>query len=167
MSNRTRRRASCGPCSTNSPQLPFEDLKLDFFGGARAPLVTPASCGMFTTATDLTPWSSPYANDATPSDSFAISSGVGGAGCGNGFAPVFSAGTVNNQAGAFSPFAATFSRGDQEQNLAGVTVTTPPGLLGILKGVERCPEPQAAQGTCGAGSLIGHTTAVAGAGPTR
>ncbi len=128
--------------------------------------MTPASCGTFSTTTDLTPWSSPYANDATPSDSFAISSGVGGVGCGNGFAPVFNAGTINNQAGAFSAFSATFSRGDQEQNLAGVTVTTPPGLLGILKGVERCPEPQASQGTCGAGSLIGHTTAVAGAGPT-
>jgi hypothetical protein len=150
----------------NSPQLPFEDLKLDFFGGPRAPLVTPASCGVFTTASDLTPWSSPYANDATPSNSFAITSGVGGAGCGNGFAPSFSAGTVNNQGGAFSAFSTTFVRSDQEQNLAGVTVTTPPGLLAILKGVERCPEPQASQGTCGAGSLIGHTTAVAGAGPT-
>ncbi len=29
----------------NSPQLPFEDLKLDFFGGARAPLVTPRCVG--------------------------------------------------------------------------------------------------------------------------
>jgi hypothetical protein len=150
----------------NSPQLPFEDLKLDFFGGARAPLVTPASCGTFTTASDLTPWSSPYANDATPSDSFAITSGVGGAACGNGFAPSFSAGTVNNQAGGFSPFSTTVARSDQEQGLAGVTVTTPPGLLAILRGVERCGEPQASQGTCGAGSLIGHTTAVAGAGPT-
>ncbi len=150
----------------NIPQLPVEDLKLDFFGGARAPLVTPASCGAFTTASDLTPWSSPYANDEAPSDSFAISSGVGGAACGIGFAPSFSAGTVNNQAGGFSPFSTTFSRSDQEQGLAGVTVTTPPGLLAILKGVERCGEPQASQGTCGAGSLIGHTTAVAGAGPT-
>jgi hypothetical protein len=150
----------------DSPQLPFEDLRLDFFGGARAPLVTPASCGTFTTTSDLMPWSSPYANDATPSDSFVISSGVGGAGCGNGFAPSFSAGTVNNQGGAFSPLSTTFSRGDQEQNLAGVSITTPPGLLAILKGVERCGEPQASQGTCGAGSLIGHTTAVAGAGPT-
>ncbi len=149
----------------NSPQLPFEDLKLDFFGGPRASLVTPSSCGTFTTTSDLTPWATPSVQDAAPSDSFAIDSGVDGAGCGSGFAPSFSAGTVNNQAGAFSTFSTTFSRGDQEQAFAGVTVTTPPGLLGILKGVEQCPEPQAAQGTCGAGSLIGHATATAGVGP--
>jgi hypothetical protein len=150
----------------NIPQLPVEDLKLDFFGGARAPLVTPASCGTFSTASDFTPWSSPYANDATPSDPFAITSGVGGAACGNGFAPSFSSGTLNNQAGAFSSFSTTVARSDQEQGLAGVSVTTPAGLLAILKGVERCGEPQASQGSCGAGSLIGHVTAVAGAGPT-
>jgi hypothetical protein len=38
-------------------------------------------------------------------------------------------------------------------------------LLGIIKGVERCGETQANQGTCGPGSLIGHVTAAAGAGP--
>ena len=148
----------------NNPQLPFEDFKLDFFGGPRAPLVTPASCGAFTATSDLTPWSSPYVLDAAPSDSFVIASGVNGAGCANGFAPSFGSGTINNQAGAFSAFSTTFARGDQEQNLAGVTITTPPGLLAILKGVERCGEPQASQGTCGAASLIGHTTAIAGAG---
>jgi len=109
----------------------------------------------------LTPWSAPDSGPpASTSDSFQIN-----AGCGGGFAPVFSAGTVDNQAAGFSPFTATFSRQDGEQRLAGVTVTTPPGLLGILKGVERCPEPQATQGACGPNSLIGHTTVAAGAGP--
>ncbi len=149
----------------NSPQLPFEDLKLDFFGGSRAALVTPGSCGTFTTTSDLTPWSTPDIADASPSDSFTIASGANGAACGSGFAPGFSAGTVNNQAGAFSPFNVSIARGDQEQSLGGIAVTTPPGLLGILKGVERCGEPQASQGACGAGSLIGHASAAAGAGP--
>ncbi len=143
------------------PQLPFSDLKIHIFGGPRGPLTTPAGCGSYTTGTQLTPWSAPDSGPpATPSDSFQIASG-----CPNVFNPSFTAGTTNNQAGSFSAFTATFSRTDQDQNLQGVTVTTPPGLLGDLKGVERCPEPQAAQGTCGQGSLIGHTTVGAGSGP--
>ena len=71
---------------------------------------------------------------------------------------------VNNQAGAFSPFVLTASRTDGEQDLSRVSATTPPGLLAILKGVERCPEPQASQGTCGSNSLIGHASALTGAG---
>jgi hypothetical protein len=143
------------------PQFPFSDLKLHVFGGPRASLSTPAACGSYTTSAQLTPWSAP---DSGPpldtSDSFQVTSG-----CPGGFSPSFTAGTVNNQAGGFSPFTATFSRTDEDQNLAGVTVTTPPGLLGILKGVERCPEPQASQGACPQGSLIGHTTVAAGTGP--
>jgi hypothetical protein len=149
----------------NNPQLPFEDLKLDFFGGPRAPLVTPRSCGTFATTSDLTPWASPEVPDASPSYAFAVTSGVNGAACGSGFAPSFSAGTVNNQAGAFSAFSVSLARGDQEQDLSGVTLTMPPGLLGSLKGVQLCPEPQASQGTCGPASLLGHATAAAGAGP--
>ncbi len=143
------------------PQFPVGDFKLHLFGGARAPLSTPEGCGTYTTDSTLTPWSAPDSGPpASSSDSFQINSG-----CVSGFAPSFSAGTTNNEAGGFSPLSVTFSRTDQDQNLSGVTVTTPPGLLGILKGVERCPEPQASQGTCGQGSLIGHTTVAAGTGP--
>jgi Domain of unknown function DUF11 len=143
-----------------NPQFPFSDLKLHFFGGTRAPLTTPAGCGTYTTSAVLTPWSAPDSGPpATSSDSFQINSG-----CGGGFSPGFSAGTTGNQAGGFAPFTATFSRSDQDQGLSGVSVTTPPGLLGVLRGVERCPEPQANQGTCGQGSLIGHTTVAAGSG---
>ena len=31
----------------NNPQLPFSDLKLDFFGGPRAALATPSRVGCF------------------------------------------------------------------------------------------------------------------------
>jgi hypothetical protein len=144
-----------------NPQFPFSDLKLRFFGGPRAPLSTPAGCGTYTTNALLTPWSAPDSGpSATAVDSFQIN-----AGCGGGFSPGFSSGMVDNQAGGFSAFTTTFSRQDGEQNLSGVTLTVPPGLLGVLKGVERCPEPQASQGACGAGSLIGHTTVAAGTGP--
>jgi hypothetical protein len=143
----------------NNPQLPFSDLKLSFKGGPRAPLSNPRSCGTFTTTSDLTPWSAPFTPDATPSSSFQITSCPGPQ-----FNPSLSAGTVNPQAGGFSPFALTFSRGDADQMLAGVTVQTPPGLLAVLKSVPQCPEPQASQGACGSESLIGHTTVGAGPG---
>jgi hypothetical protein len=68
-------------------------------------------------------------------------------------------------AGGFSPFTLTFSRHDREQDLSGLTVQMPPGLLGKISTVEQCPELQASNGTCGAGSLIGHTTVGAGPGP--
>ncbi|HTZ85247.1 MAG TPA: hypothetical protein VMB05_01135 [Solirubrobacteraceae bacterium] len=146
---------------SENPQLPFEDFKLDFFGGPRAPLVTPGGCGTFTTTTDLTPWSSPEGADATPSSSFSIDSGCGAP----GFAPSFSAGTLGAQAGAYSPLSVTFSRQDHEQSLGGVSVTTPPGLLGSLANAVQCPEPQASKGECGPESLIGETSASVGAGP--
>jgi hypothetical protein len=144
---------------TELPQQPVSDIKLSLDGGPRAALVTPSACGSYTTTGQLRPWSS-----ETPvelASSFQVTGGCGP----QGFAPSFTAGTSNNQAGGFSPFSVTISRQDGEQALGGVSVTTPPGLLGVIKGVERCPEPQASQGTCGANSLIGHTTATAGAGP--
>ena len=144
-----------------NPQLPFNEFKLRFFGGPRGELATPQSCGTFTTSSDLMPWSAPDSGpDATPSSSFSIDSN-----CALGFSPSFSAGTTNNQAGAFTPFTLTVARQDGEQHLTGLTVTTPPGLLGVLKSVVQCPEPQASQGTCGPQSLIGETTVSSGVGP--
>jgi hypothetical protein len=142
-----------------NPDLPFSELVLQLKSGPRAPLVNPSTCGMFTTSTDLTPWSAPFTPDATPFDAFEIT------GCtGPHFSPSFSAGTVSNQAGSFSPFTLTLSRSDADQNLSGLEVHMPPGLLGMLSSVALCPEPQASQGACGPQSLIGHTSTAAGAG---
>jgi hypothetical protein len=150
-----------------TPQLPFSDLKLRFKEGATAPLITPQTCGTYTTTSSLTPWSALDSGPpATPSSSFQIASGPNGEPCAaQGFAPSFTAGTANNQAGAFSPFTLTLSRTDADQDLGGLTVKTPPGLLGMLSRVQLCPEPQASQGTCPAASQIGHVTVGAGPGP--
>ncbi len=148
----------------NIPQQAVSDIKLHLFGGPRATLLTPPGCGTYTTTSQLTPY-----NTLTPTEPFSafqVTTGANGSGCGpQGFSPTFTAGTVNNQAGAFSPFNVSFSRQDQEQGLGGLTVETPPGVSAILKGVERCPEPQASIGACGAGSLIGHASVLVGAGP--
>ena len=150
----------------NIPQQPVSDIKLSFNGGPQAALITPRACGVFTTTSDLTPWSAPATPDAFPTPQFAVQEGAGGGACPNGepFAPVMVAGMLNNQAGAFSPLSVTLSRQDTEQDGSTISATTPPGLLAMIKSVERCGEPQATQGSCGQGSLIGHVTTTVGAG---
>jgi hypothetical protein len=148
----------------NNPQLPFEDLKMSFKGGPRAPLVNPVACGVATTTTQLTPYGGAL---ATPMDSFNVSQDGNGAACPSPqpFSPTLSAGTTSPQGGSFSPFTLTLSRTDQDQNLGQVSVRTPPGLLAMLSRVMLCGEPQAQQGTCPATSQIGHVSVGAGAGP--
>jgi hypothetical protein len=164
---------------TQQPQLPFSELLLTFTGGARAPLANPQTCGTFTTTTDLTPWSAPGLGgpsgsepiagtpDATPSSSFDVDWNGADGSCPvtMPFSPSFSAGSQTPAAGASSPFAVTFGREDREQDLSGITVSTPPGLLGRIAGIPQCPEAQANAGTCGPESQIGTTTVGAGPGP--
>ncbi|HXB66157.1 MAG TPA: hypothetical protein VNV42_14905 [Solirubrobacteraceae bacterium] len=148
----------------HNPQVPFDTLKLSFFGGPRAALVNPPLCGTYTTSTEMTPWSG--GASATPASGFQIAAGPGGAPCVSSqpFAPGLVSGTQSNQAGGFSPFSLTFFRSDGEQNMSRLQVSTPPGLLGTLADVALCGEPQAAQGTCGPESLIGSVTVGVGAG---
>lgn len=140
-----------------TPQLPLSEIRLSLFGGPRAALQTPPACGVYSTTSQLTPWSG--GAPAEPSSVFTVDSN-----CGQGFSPSFTAGTTDSQAGAFSPFSITVSRRDGEQRLSGLRVVGPPGLLGMLKGATQCPEPQAAKGECGAASEIGEATIAAGAG---
>ena len=144
-----------------NPELPFSELKLHLTGGSRATLANPSACGSYHAEGDFTPWSSPFTADAlTLSTPFEIT------GCGAPrFGPSFHAGTLSNQAGGYSTFRVTFGRQDADQQLAGLTVTTPPGLSGNLSNVPLCPEPQASQGTCQEASRIGEVTAAAGPGP--
>jgi hypothetical protein len=153
--------------SFESPELPFEDAEIHFFGSARAPLSTPSLCNEYTTTTSIVPWSGTEA--VTPSSHFAITTGPDGsgpAGCTapRRFAPEFQAGSLNLQAGAFTPFTLTMTRPDQDQTLSKVDVTLPAGLTGTLTGVKLCPEAQANAGTCTDESLIGHTIISAGLG---
>ncbi|MGA8364919.1 MAG: hypothetical protein WB709_10410, partial [Solirubrobacteraceae bacterium] len=64
-----------------TPQLPFSDVKVSFFGGSRAALSTPAICGSYTTQTSIEPWSGTAA--ANPSSTFQITSSPHGGSCQN------------------------------------------------------------------------------------
>jgi hypothetical protein len=148
----------------NTPQLPFEDFKLHFFGGDRAPLGTPALCGAYTTTASVAPWSGNPA--AESSSTFDIVSGPNGSACANPlpFGPSLTAGTTSIQAGGFSPFTMTMSRPDGQQNLQAIQLKMPPGLSGLLSGVKLCGEPRASEGLCGKDSEIGETIVSVGLG---
>ena len=69
----------------NTPQVPFEELKLHLFGGPRASVTTPALCGGYTTNAAFTPWSSSdVANVLGAPEEFQVTSGVGGGACPGG-----------------------------------------------------------------------------------
>lgn len=171
-----------------NPELPLEDVRLKLFDGNRASLQTPPSCGMYATASRLTPWSSPEGADITPSSPpFAVTENPGPGACPTQESaapnsPSLSAGTLTPRAGAYSPFILTMSRADGTQRLGGVEATLPPGVSGKLAGIPYCSEGKIAaakareapnQGaleiaspSCPAASEVGTVTVGAGAGPT-
>ena len=132
-----------------NPQFPFEDFKLDFTGGERAPLITPDTCGSAQTTAQLTPWTTPEGGLATPTDTFSIDSGPRGGPCAftaaqEPHAPGFEAGTTYPIAGHYSPFVLKLTREQGAQPISGLDVTLPPGLTGSLAGVARCSDSQIA-----------------------
>jgi hypothetical protein len=150
-----------------TPQLPFEDFKLDFFDGPRAVLATGSTCGTQTVGAALTPWSgtAPVVTSATVT----VNSGPGGSACpagagGRRFDLGFTAGTTSNAAGTSSAFDLLVTRPDGAQELSRIQTTLPKGLLAKLAGVPQCSDAAAAAGTCGADSQIGSVTVGAGAG---
>ncbi len=148
----------------NSPQVPFEEAKLHFFGGERAPLSTPPLCGSYTSTASITPWSGNEPSKST--STFEITSGPNGAPCASPrpFQPGFNAGTTSVQAGGYSPLTMTLSRPDADQALGKLSVVFPPGISAGLRGVRLCEEPQAATGQCPAESQIGTVTVSTGFG---
>jgi hypothetical protein len=166
----------------NTPQVPFEDFKLDFFGGPGAALRTPQACGNYSTDSVMTPWSSPPAGTASSSDGYSIDRNPSAAPCptSEGALPRaygLNAGTEAPVAGAYSPLVMNLSRPDGTQQFGRLTVTPPPGLLARLAGIPYCPEANLAAAasksgkdeqaapSCPAASRVGSVRVGAGAGP--
>ena len=162
-----------------TPQVPFNKFTLSLTQRATSPLVSPPACGSYTAEADLTPWSEPL----TPSvlfDSFAVENGIGGGACPAGgvppFHPSIEAGTLNNNAGAYSPMDIRIARGDGEQELTRFSSLLPAGLTANLSGIPFCPDAdieaaktvtgaqEEADPSCPVASEIGHTLVGAGVG---
>jgi hypothetical protein len=127
----------------NLPQLPFSNFEFRFREGARAPLVTPRTCGSYETEAVFTPWSDP-AKKLSSKSSFQITRGIGGGPCPQGnvppFNPGFRAGSLNNNAGSYSPFLMRLTRNDGEQGMTKFSALLPPGVSAKIAGVSKCPE---------------------------
>ncbi len=142
----------------DNPQLPFEDLTVDFRDGPRAPLAMPLECGLQPAGTTVAPWSGTAPVTATSSPAATPACPV------PPFQPTFGAATASSASGAYTPFTAQIGRDDGNQFLSGVRVDAPPGLAAKIKGVEQCADAAANAGACPAASRIGTVTTLAGAG---
>jgi hypothetical protein len=177
--------------TTDMPQLPLSRVSLHFREGARSPLVTPPACGTYDghdaahEPVRATLYPSSGAPPLTTTSSFTLISAPGGTPCPVGglppFHPTLEAGTLNNAAGAFSPFAVRLSRTDSEQEFTNFSIKLPPGVLAKLAGVGVCTDAQIALArsrtgphggaeeladpSCPAASQVGSTFAGAGVGP--
>jgi hypothetical protein len=161
------------------PQLPYTNLKIQFREGQRSPLATPPACGEYQTGISLTPWSAGAAPLRT-AFSTPITSGPEGTACPGGtpiFAPGAQAGSINSQAGAYTPFYIHLTRTDTEQEITSYSSVLPPGLLGDIANIPYCSDAaiEAARHaggfeeeehpSCPAASEIGHTVSGYGVGP--
>lgn len=145
---------------SNAPQLPFNELKLNLFGGATAVLANPETCGPATSSVEITSYAG---QTVTATSTFSVGAG-GTCPSAPSFTPSFAAGTTLPLAGEYSPFTLTVARADGEPSLASFSAQLPPGLLGALGAVPRCPEPQAALGSCPQSSQVGTAVVLAGPG---
>ena len=163
----------------NNPQLPFSHFNFHFREGQQAPLISPPTCGTYTTQARLTSWAEPLST-LTDSSPFTITQGYDGGACPSGGVPPFDpgivSGSINNNAGAFSPFYLHLTRTDAEQEISGFSTNLPSGLTGDLTGVPFCPEAdietarhktgaqEEASPSCPAASQVGHTLVGTGVG---
>jgi hypothetical protein len=161
------------------PQLPYDDLEIDFRSGVRAPLISPPSCGHQLTGVDLVPWGGVVAVGHFDGDSD-VTGGIGGGPCPAGtppFEPGAVAGGVNSNVGSYTPYFIHLSRRDTEQEITSYSLVLPKGITGKLAGIPFCPEAaiaaarvnsgaaETAAPSCPAASQVGRTDTGYGVGP--
>jgi hypothetical protein len=143
----------------DTPQVPLSELRLHFKGGPRGVLANPSGCGTYLTHSEFTPWSSTAARIGDSPMTVDQGCNTGG------FAPRLAAGTIGPAGGSFSPFVLDLTRAGGEQNVAGLDVALPAGLLAKLAGVRLCLPPATENGNCDPASRIGATAVATGPGP--
>ncbi len=169
-----------GSLPNGLPQQPFESVRLSF-DGSKQILTSPPTCAPAQTTGEFEPWARP-GTQTEKVDSFTLSSDPGGGSCpttlgARRFTPGYSADTSNSVAGADTKFDVHVGRGDGEQEVKGVDITLPEGLIGSLAGLLYCPDvnlevaeqktayQETVNPSCPEVSQIGTATTKSGSGP--
>ncbi len=165
---------------TELPQSPLTAFDMHFFGSERGLLATPTQCGTYPVESTFEPWDDALGSQRS-TQYFTLTTGPHGAPCPGAirpFEPGFHAASSNHAPGSHSSFSLELTRADGQQNLAGLTVATPPGFLATLTGVTYCSEADIAHAadihapgltelespSCPASSQVGTSIVGAGAG---
>jgi hypothetical protein len=163
------------------PRLLYTRFTLSLREGLRSVFVSPPACGPYATDVQMHSWAGTNPHPLTQgSSTFNIDGGPGGGPCpGPGlppFAPALKAGSINPNAGSYTPFYLQMTRTDAEQEITSYSATFPPGLLGRIAAIPYCPAEaleaaksksaaaEIAQPSCPAGSEIGRTVSGYGVG---
>jgi uncharacterized repeat protein (TIGR01451 family) len=126
------------------PQFPLSDFQITFKSGVRSALVNPSTCGQKTIRADFYSWADP--NTPVPTDStYNVTQKADGSPCVNSLADrpfnaQMSAGTVNPNAGSYSPFVFRMTRTDDDQEISQIGTGLPPGLTAKLAGISECSD---------------------------
>jgi hypothetical protein len=131
------------------PQFPVSDFQLNLKGGVRAALVNPSTCGTKTITAQFYSWADQN-TPVTQSSSYDVTQKPDGSPCVQSlgdrpFKPQLTAGTENDTAGSFSPFAFRLIRSDEDQEFSQLNLTLPPGLVAKIAKISECPAAGIAQ----------------------
>ncbi len=163
------------------PPVPFNSFEFRFIQGPTSPLVSPPACGSYQVSGAFISWAAPEHVLSEIAPSFPISQGFEENGlCPSGGIPPFdpgvSAGTLDNDAGAYSSLDLRITRNDGEQEITRFSSQLPPGLTANLSGLPFCSDAdielaktktgagEESQPSCPVASEIGHTLVGAGVG---
>ena len=164
------------------PQFPVSDMQLTYKGGVRTALTNPPTCGTKTITATFYSWAHPEEPN-TVTDSYKITHKADGSPCVENlserpFNPQMSMGTVNPNAGSYSPFIFRMTRSDDDQELSQIGLQMPPGLTSKIAGITECSDEALEEAanplrtgteereapSCPASSLIGTTEVGSGIG---
>ena len=136
--------ALAGPLPRGLPQVPFESLTLRFDRANKVFTSRRPTCSRTTTTARMEPWARPGTHVSLVSR-FTLVSDPGNGPCPQTlgerpFAPPYAAKPDTSQGGAFSPFRVQLVRPEGQQELKGLNVTLPRGVIGKLAGIPYCSE---------------------------